>query len=428
MSLNQPVLFNDLDTNTDLSQPLTEHHVEEDLDVEDGWSKELRIYNESGNEVWEVPTKSPTRNLSHDYFRYIGKFPPQIPRQFINEYSDAGDLILDPMCGGGTTLIEARLLGRRGIGVDVNPVSRLISRTVTRAIDPDRLVPSVHQFLDALRQATTPQQSLAISSKRDVGATKKSPKSRDMHGHEKYFDEKTLAEIALFFDLLSHVEESDTHDFLLLGLLSVLRSISHANVKKMNLEMDLEKQTRKPMMEALPKKLQQMLQTNDLLCSEFRAPEPEILDREASDTGLPDESVDMAIIHPPYLTNTAFSEATQLQLAVLGISHLTIWRKELRARGSFLHEPNGVSKYIVGWNRILQEAFRTLKNGRYCAVVVGDGQVDYTRIPIGVITVELANDIGFVVERKASHRLNNNTGKTLSRKMRDQHIVVLKKP
>ena len=36
-------------------------------------------------------------------------------------YSDEGDTVLDPMVGGGTTLIECKLTGRTGIGVDINP-------------------------------------------------------------------------------------------------------------------------------------------------------------------------------------------------------------------------------------------------------------------------------------------------------------------
>jgi len=35
-------------------------------------------------------------------------------------YTKPGELVLDPMVGGGTTLIEARLLGRNAIGVDIN--------------------------------------------------------------------------------------------------------------------------------------------------------------------------------------------------------------------------------------------------------------------------------------------------------------------
>jgi DNA modification methylase len=51
---------------------------------------------------------------------YRGNWAPQIPRNIILRYSDEGDLVLDQMVGSGTTLIECKLLGRNGIGVDIN--------------------------------------------------------------------------------------------------------------------------------------------------------------------------------------------------------------------------------------------------------------------------------------------------------------------
>lgn len=386
---------------------------------------DLIISTEQNEEIWEVPTYAPTRYLSHDYFRYIGKFPPQIPRQLLLDYSSSGDKVFDPMCGGGTTLIEGRILNRRGYASDVNPVSVLISSVATRSLAHDELTKEVLSFITAFQELNSaqgyiPTPNLARRERQNF-------KLPDMHGHEKYFDEETLKGLQSFFSLSETVSSKEVRDFLLVALLSVLRSVSHANVKKMNLELDLEKKTRKTLNEALSKKLQRMLTINSDLLANFTGPEPEIQEKSAEDSGLPDEDIDLVLVHPPYLSNTAFSEATQLQLAVLGISHLTIWRRELRARGSFLHEPNGVQKYIVGWNRTLKEIFRILRRGGNCAVVVGDGQVDYTRIPIGVITIELAQDIGFKLVRKARHRLNHNTGKTLSRKMRDQHILVFQK-
>lgn len=385
---------------------------------------ELQIRAENGVEVWEVPTSAKTRYLSHDYFRYIGKFPPQIARRLILDYSKPGELVLDPMCGGGTTLIEARLSGRRSVGIDVNPVSVLVSSVVSRQLEQRKLGAAVHAFLEELGEALSPQAALPLVQR---ASSRRQARLPDMHGHEKYFDQETLRGLAVFFELLSTVRVQEHRDFLLVSLLAILRSVSHANVKKMNLELDLKKETRRPLLAAVTSKLARMLDANAELAEAFAESAAEVREGSADETGLGDGSVDLVVVHPPYLTNTAFSEATQLQLAVLGISHLTIWRRELRARGSFLHEPNGVTKYILGWNRILKEAHRVLRKGGHCAVVVGDGQIDYTRFPIGAITEELASDIGFSVVRKARHHLNHNTGKTQSRKMRDQHIVVLKK-
>ncbi|MFX1353986.1 MAG: DNA methyltransferase [Promethearchaeota archaeon] len=52
--------------------------------------------------------------------RYRGNWSPYIPRNIILKYSDPGDLVLDYFVGGGTTAVEAKLLGRRCIARDIN--------------------------------------------------------------------------------------------------------------------------------------------------------------------------------------------------------------------------------------------------------------------------------------------------------------------
>ncbi|MBA7559617.1 Release factor glutamine methyltransferase [subsurface metagenome] len=52
---------------------------------------------------------------------YRGNWSPYIPRNIISKYSEQGDLVLDYFCGAGTTAVEAKLLGRRCIALDINP-------------------------------------------------------------------------------------------------------------------------------------------------------------------------------------------------------------------------------------------------------------------------------------------------------------------
>lgn len=67
--------------------------------------------------VWDFPERGSWATHKADY---RGNFAPQIARNVILNYSAEGELILDPMMGSGTTLIEARLLNRNAIGYDVN--------------------------------------------------------------------------------------------------------------------------------------------------------------------------------------------------------------------------------------------------------------------------------------------------------------------
>ena len=72
------------------------------------------------NTVWSFPNRG--NWATHDA-KYRGNWSPYIPRNLLLRYSNEGDMILDQFAGGGTTLVEAKLLNRNIIGVDINPDS-----------------------------------------------------------------------------------------------------------------------------------------------------------------------------------------------------------------------------------------------------------------------------------------------------------------
>jgi DNA modification methylase len=69
------------------------------------------------NTVWSFPERG--NWATHDA-KYRGNWSPFIPRNLLLRYSAEGDTILDQFAGGGTTLVEAKLLKRNIIGVDIN--------------------------------------------------------------------------------------------------------------------------------------------------------------------------------------------------------------------------------------------------------------------------------------------------------------------
>ena len=69
------------------------------------------------NTVWSFPDRG--KWATHDA-KYRGNWSPYIPRNLLLRYSNEADLILDQFAGGGTTLVEAKLLNRNVIGVDIN--------------------------------------------------------------------------------------------------------------------------------------------------------------------------------------------------------------------------------------------------------------------------------------------------------------------
>ena len=69
---------------------------------------------------WSFPKRGDW--ATHDA-KWRGNWSPYIPRNILLRYSQENDLVLDQFAGGGTTLVEAKLLNRNIIGVDVNDVA-----------------------------------------------------------------------------------------------------------------------------------------------------------------------------------------------------------------------------------------------------------------------------------------------------------------
>lgn len=385
----------------------------------------LTISTGTGHEYWEVPHSVDTRYGPHGYFRYIGKFPPQIARYLISEYSSPRDTILDPMCGGGTVLAEAAMAGRRAaIGYDVNPAALIIARAASAPLEPKDLRCEAKELLGKYDELCLGQEGLFRSRQSS------SFKLIDLGDSSKFFTPEAHGHLSVLFRCISEIPNAAHQDFFLTCFFSVLRRASLCNVKKMNIEVDRNKKKVWPVNEIFPKAVNKNLLLNDDFYRSLPRLKTTVLLRQqnAMEFCPDDKDVGLLIVHPPYMSNTAFSESTQLQLAYLGIAHKKIWKQELRHRGSYLHETNGVRKYLVGWCKIIRQAYDALKRGGYLAAVVGDGQVDTVRIPVAVITREFCEDAGFEVVRCADHVLNNNTGRTLNRRMRTQGIIIARKP
>lgn len=83
---------------------------------------------------------SDTTPLTHGIHKHPAIFIPHIPKYLINTFStelnEEGNrpVILDPFSGSGTTGVEAKIAGREFLGVEINPVSKLVSDVATTPI------------------------------------------------------------------------------------------------------------------------------------------------------------------------------------------------------------------------------------------------------------------------------------------------------
>jgi hypothetical protein len=101
-----------------------------EIDLELSWSEA------------ELPERERTKHV-HRLHPYLGKYVPQLVEAFLRRYAGEGDLVWDPFCGSGTTLVEANAFGARAAGCDVSAFNCLLSRVKTGRYDPAALLADV---------------------------------------------------------------------------------------------------------------------------------------------------------------------------------------------------------------------------------------------------------------------------------------------
>ncbi len=104
-----------------------------DLDLKN-WREYEDIITDS---LWLIPERD--RSGAH-LADYHGNFVPQIPHQAMRRFTKAGDVVLDPFLGSGTTLIECRRLGRHGVGVELRPaLAKLARERIAKEKNPHKI-------------------------------------------------------------------------------------------------------------------------------------------------------------------------------------------------------------------------------------------------------------------------------------------------
>ena len=79
-----------------------------------------------------IPDKAKVVASTNRLFnKYSTRYISAVPRFAINTYSSNGDTVLDPFCGSGTTAIEAMLLGRNAVLIDIDLFARLLIKVKT---------------------------------------------------------------------------------------------------------------------------------------------------------------------------------------------------------------------------------------------------------------------------------------------------------
>lgn len=358
-----------------------------------------------------------TFNL-HDY---PAKFMPQFPEIFIRHYSTEGQLVVDPMCGSGTTLIAASLQDRRGYGVDIDPIARLIASVAVTPLDPN--------VLSEYRRTITQQIREAFQGNRTE--TVILPSQDDYPNTSLWFRTEVLKELLVIRDvILSTKSESPFKNFALLCLSSIVREVSNADPRDIFPERDAAAPIRERkdvfahFQRALFDNANRVLAFSEKVRYETRA---QIVSGDARGLDLADASAELVFTSPPYCYAMDYARVHQLStlLFIMNNQELREHRKkyigtdrvsingalesfdgfsfaEKRIRNVYAEDSKYgmiLYQYFSDMRRVTLEAFRILKPGGHLIYVIGNSTVKKTEFRTDHVFTEICRGVGFAIER-----------------------------
>jgi DNA modification methylase len=395
----------------------------------------------------------------HDWYRFVLSFPPHLVREYINIFRlKAGTTILDPFCGTGTTVIEAKLCGINGIGIEANPMAHFASSIKADwSLDPDELSKHAYQIAARTNKALSSERNSVLCTLPDDALSlllKDSISALPLHKSLVLLEELKAQAQSPFY----------RHEMLALAKCLVF-SISNLHFGP-EVGVLRTKKADAPVVESWLSEVGKIVA--DITSAPHSNAQTTIhhADSRQLNTLLTPESIDAVFTSPPYPNEKDYTRTTRLESVMLGFiankaelrslkkgllrsntrnvykgddddswiadhAEIQAISSEIESRRIAMGKTSGFEKlygkvtklYFGGMARHLAELRPYLKPGAYLGYVVGD-QASYLQVMIrtGQLIADIAQSLGYRVERIDLFRTRLATA---TRQQLREEVVVL---
>jgi len=169
-----------------------------------------------------LPKRRCLRYGTHGLHEYRGKFFPQLVSALINIAKvPEGGIVADPTIGSGTTAVEAILAGCYGIGIDLNPLSVLMSRTKCSLLfsEPEKLLKSYDKFNQKIAKLNSTKVAKILPYFSELP-------SENQKYLERWFAKDIIAELDKIATTIQTSESGQFQDLMWLSLSNIIRKVS----------------------------------------------------------------------------------------------------------------------------------------------------------------------------------------------------------
>ncbi|HFE66224.1 MAG TPA: DNA methyltransferase [Chloroflexi bacterium] len=417
-------------------------------------------------------TLDATDKAFHNWYRFVLSYPPHLVRDYINDFGlNENSVILDPFCGTGTTIVEAKLNRIPAVGIEANPFPHFAStvkvdwsvnvaelKSVAETITQATYTTLLHQGIDDKSLTCDPHAKLK---------TLDAPAARALIKNS--ISPLPLHKSLVLLEQIKKHKASAAYKYCLLALGNAL--VTNIGNLRFGPEVGVGRVKRDaPVVALWNREIKKMLRDLQSI-RENNFPPVKLFHADARHIQniVPPNAIDAVITSPPYPNEKDYTRATRLESVILGfftdMGQLRTHKKRLlrsNTRGVYKMDdddiwikdnqkiqeiarriekrrielgktsgfeklyPRVVKLYFGGMAKHLTELTNALRPGAKLAYVVGD-QASYLRVLIqtGSLLAEIAEEIGYQVERIDLFRTRFSTA--TKSELREE-VVVLRWP
>ncbi|MGC6284842.1 MAG: DNA methyltransferase [Polaribacter sp.] len=352
-----------------------------------------------------------TTYLTHNFHPYPAKFIPQIPRFFIEEFTNENETVLDPFVGCGTTIVESKLLNRNSIGVDLNHIATLISETKSTSLNADEIEEILH-FIENLERTSS-----IITE------------TIDFPNIDHWFQQNVKEELMMLTSSINKVNNSKISNFLKTGLSSIITSVSNQESDTRYVAKNKDIPDGKTL--ALFKvKIKSMVER----IKEFSETASDSISKiyNADSTNLhfiKDNSVDLVVTSPPYANTYDYYLYHKLRMYWLEFDVANVKKNEIGSRDKHSSQRKEIDDFNENIKKCFQEAVRVLKPNRHAIVIIGDSVIRKKLYDAKKMMISMGKEIGLEFIDSTSENLKKTTrmfNPNFTNALKFEHVMVFK--
>ncbi|HEX5661346.1 MAG TPA: hypothetical protein VFX59_29355 [Polyangiales bacterium] len=326
--------------------------------------------------------------LTHGFHSYPARMHWLTAQRVLAHFD--GARVLDPFCGSGTVLVEARARGMEAMGIDLNPLAVRLSRlksTPMSSVQRGQLA----SLGTELREASEER----VQAREDVRAQLPPTELR-------WYETHVLKEMAGLLDLIGQVQDAPLREAAQLLFSSLV--VKFSRQRSDTSEELVERRIRKGLVSEFfeRKTLELVDRMRDFEHEAGEGPATQVVEGDAH--WLRDHvergGVDLVFTSPPYGGTYDYAAHHARRFAWLGMDSAHFQAKEIGARRRGL-TPEQFAKEL---QLSLRSIRSTLHNEGWLVMLMGDGQHGDQRVPADQLVEELADDAGFEAVAIASQR------------------------